>query len=106
MSMCLSRLALSYLLDMLRIVQIDIRIAKMLFEPVVEIRVLGTAGNFGKRITFQGVDAAETLQTIGVSCHLLADPIVLCFHVSILIGNWWLIGVSVAVHHQLRRVRG
>ena len=84
---------------MLRVVQIDIRVAKMHLNSVVEIWVLGTTGNFGERVVFKGVNAAKPSQTIGVPRHLLAHPIVLRLYMSVLVGKGWLIRISVAIRH-------
>jgi hypothetical protein len=71
----------------LRIVEIDVGISKMHFEPVMQIRVFRASGHFGQCIVFERVNATKTSQAIGISRHLLAQPVVLGFDMSILIGK-------------------
>ena len=47
-------------LDVHRVVQVHIRIAKVQLQPVVQLRVPGASLNFSYRIILERIDAAKT----------------------------------------------
>lgn len=73
------------LVDVLPIVEVDIRITEMELEAEMDLSVSGATRDLFERIVFERIDTAKSAKTVWEPRDLSAGPIVLVFDPFVLV---------------------
>jgi len=80
--------------NLLRVVQLYVRIPEMQLQPVMQLRIFRATLDFAQRIVLERIYAAKTSQTIGIKSDLLARPIVFLFHPLVFVFDRRPVGIA------------
>ena len=80
-------------LDVLRIEQVDVRVAKVHLEAGAQLGIFGAPIDFFTGVIAEWIDAAEANEPLWVSSDFSAGPVVLCLDVLVLV-HWRAVGIA------------
>lgn len=73
------------LIEVIRVLELDVRVAEMQLYPAAQPRIFGTAGDLVERLVLERVKSAKRDQPLWIKGGLCPDPVVLCLDACVFV---------------------